>query len=78
MQGVSGWRSRVAGLTACALVLTAAPAATAKQRSIWAEGGLGAGAALASMVWSPLKLVHAAGGLVVGGLGLLWTGGDGR
>jgi hypothetical protein len=75
---VPGWRDALAGLTACAIALSAMPASAKKPQHIAMEGGLGAGSALASLVWSPLKLVHAAGGLLIGGLGLLWTGGDGE
>ena len=40
------------------------------------EGGLGAGSALASIIWSPIKLVYALGGLVIAGLGYGWAGAD--
>ena len=78
MKRVPGWREALAGLTACAIALSAMPASAKRPEHIAMEGGLGAGAALASLVWSPLKLLHAAGGLVIGGLGMLWTGGDGE
>jgi len=75
---IPGWRDTIAGFTACAIALTAMPASAKRPEHIAMEGGLGAGSALASLIWSPLKLVHAAGGLVIGGLGMLWTGGDGE
>jgi hypothetical protein len=80
---VPGWHVALAGLTACALATTALPAyaktaVVKKPQHIALEGSLGAGSALASLVWAPIKLVHAAGGLLIGGLGLLWTGGDGE
>lgn len=78
MKRVPGWRDALAGLTACAIALSAMPASAKRPENIAMEAGLGAGSALASLVWSPLKLLHATGGLVLGGLGLLWTGGDGE
>lgn len=78
MKRVPGWRDALAGLTACAIALSAMPASAKRPENIAMEAGLGAGSALASLVWSPLKLLHATGGLVIGGLGLLWTGGDGE
>lgn len=78
MKRIPGWRDALAGLTACAIALSAVPASAKRPENIAMEGGLGAGSALASLVWSPLKLLHATGGLVIGGLGMLWTGGDGE
>lgn len=40
------------------------------------ESGLGAAAALSSLVYSPIKLVYAVGGLVVGSLAWVFTAGD--
>jgi len=40
------------------------------------ESGLGAAAALSSLVYSPVKLVYAVGGLVVGSLAWVFTAGD--
>lgn len=40
------------------------------------EGGIGASAALASLVYSPTKLVFALGGLVSTGLAWMFSGGD--
>jgi hypothetical protein len=71
-----GWRSATAGVAACTIVLSAAPAAARKPEHIAMEGGLGAGSALASLVWSPLKLTHAIVGLVAGGICFGVTGGD--
>jgi hypothetical protein len=78
LKRIPGWRDALAGLTACAIALSAVPASAKRPENIAMEGGLGAGSALASLVWSPLKLLHATGGLVIGGLGMLWTGGDGE
>jgi hypothetical protein len=72
----SGWRRAMALGVAFALVVSAAPAAAKKPENIAKEGGLGAGAAIASMVWAPLKLTHAVLGLVAGGICFAITGGD--
>ena len=40
------------------------------------EGGLGAAAALSSLIYAPVKLVYAVGGLVVGGVAWAFTAGD--
>ena len=76
MKRGSGWRRAQALAVACAVVVSAAPAAARKPENIAKEGGLGVGAALASMVWAPLKLTHALVGLVAGGLCFAITGGD--
>ena len=39
------------------------------------EGGLGAAAALSSLIYAPVKLVYAVGGLVVGGVAWAFTAG---
>ncbi len=44
--------------------------------SLLSEGGSGTGAALASLVYAPLKLAYAAGGLVIAGITWAWTAGD--
>jgi len=40
------------------------------------EGGMGATAAIASLVYSPIKLVFATGGLISTGLAWMFSGGD--
>jgi len=73
---------RMAGLLAAAAVaalLLADPTlARAENRSmaIAKDAGLGAGAAVATILYAPVKLVYAAGGLVVGGLAWAFSGGD--
>lgn len=42
----------------------------------WESGGLGAAAALASLVYGPIKLTNAILGLVVGGFAYPLSGGD--
>ena len=76
-----GWRRAVSGALACAVLAAALPALGDPKhanQNIAVEGGLGAGSAIASILWSPLKLVYAFGGLVIGGLGYAWAGADGE
>lgn len=40
------------------------------------ESGIGAAAALSSLIYGPIKLVYATGGLIVGSLSWLFTAGD--
>ena len=40
------------------------------------EGGLGAAAALSTLVYGPVKLVYALGGMIVGGVSWAFTAGD--
>ena len=40
------------------------------------EGGLGAAAALSSLIYGPVKLLYATGGLIVGGFAWAFTAGD--
>ena len=40
------------------------------------EGGIGAAAALSSLIYGPVKLIYAAGGLVVGSFSWIFTAGD--
>jgi hypothetical protein len=53
--------------------LAAAPAARAGDDSLAAEGGLGVGSAVCTLVYAPLKLAYAVGGVVLSGLAFLWT-----
>jgi hypothetical protein len=71
-----GWRAALAGLVACAELVSATPAAAKKPEHIAKEASIGVGAALASMVWTPLKLTHAVVGIVAGGICFAVTGGD--
>jgi hypothetical protein len=71
-----GWRAALAGIVACAELVSATPAFAKKPEHIAKEASIGAGAALASMVWAPLKLTHALVGVVAGGLCFAITGGD--
>ena len=61
------------------LTLTLSASARAEEgESIASEGGVGVGAALVNLVYAPLKLVYAAGGVVLAGITWIWTGGDGE
>ncbi len=60
------------------VLLAAAPAARAQQEdeSVAFEAVAGMGAAICSLVYSPLKVAYAIGGSVVSGLAWIWTLGD--
>ncbi len=59
-------------------LLAAAPPAWAQQEdeSVAFEGVVGVGAAICTLVYSPLKVAYAIGGSVVSGLAWMWTLGD--
>ncbi|MHA7836450.1 MAG: hypothetical protein ACX98W_03225 [bacterium] len=62
-----------------ALALISAPSvgmAGSKAGEVGRESGLGAAAAISSLVYGPLKLVYATGGLVVGAFAWAFTAGD--
>jgi hypothetical protein len=62
----------------CALAIAMAPsvgiagegAGTAK------EGGLGTAAALTSLIYGPVKIIYATGGVVIAGMAWMFSGGD--
>lgn len=67
----------------CAALLTAAlllgPStglAGEKGRETTREGGLGAAAALSTLIYGPVKLVYATGGLIIGSFAWAFTAGD--
>ena len=67
------------GALALVVVLTAIPMsarAEEEDESLAYEGSVGIGAALCTLVYSPLKVAYAAGGLVVSSLAWMWTMGD--
>jgi len=73
-------RMRQRGI-ACALAvawiaLPSAGWAENKAGEVGRESGLGAAAAISSLVYGPLKLVYATGGLVVGAFAWAFTAGD--
>ena len=46
------------------------------EESLTYEGGVGIGAALCTLVYSPVKVAYASGGLLVSSLAWMWTLGD--
>lgn len=70
--------TRVAGaLLACILVIGVNPAiAQAQERSAASEAGVGAAAAITTLVYGPVKVVYALGGLIFGGFAWALSGGD--
>ena len=68
-----------AGLLACALAIAIAPgAAWADDRGATNEAGVGALAALSTIIYGPVKICYAALGLVFGGVAWGLSGGDGE
>jgi hypothetical protein len=62
-----------------ALALIAAPTtsfAEGRAKETGKEGGLGAAAAVSSLVYGPVKLLYATGGLVIGAFAWAFTAGD--
>ncbi len=66
---------RTAAALACACAITLAPTA-ALADSAAKEAGLGLASALVSVLYAPVKIVYATGGLLVGGLAFAFSGGD--
>lgn len=68
---------RGSALLAVAALLVGSPAtARVRDPSLVREGGLGAAAAVISLVYCPLKLLYAVSGIVLGGSSFVWTWGD--
>ena len=66
-----------AALAVTALVLAPASAWGKDSDVVMAKnGGIGAGSAFASLVYAPIKVLYATGGLLVGGLAFAFSGGD--
>jgi hypothetical protein len=62
----------------CAVCIASAPATAAEgtAKEISKRGGLGFSSALLTLVYAPVKVVYATGGLLVGGLAYGFSGGD--
>ena len=75
-QRSSPWRRGSALLAVAALLVGSPAAAQSEDSSLVREAGLGAAAALASLVYCPLKLLYAASGIALGSGSFLWTWGD--
>jgi hypothetical protein len=69
-------RATIVALALAAVLALAPSPARAEEDSLAYEGVIGVGAAVCTLVYSPLKLAYATGGLVVGGLAWLWSAGD--
>ena len=67
---------RTAAILVLALTLFATSARATRDESLATEGGTGAGALIATLVYAPLKLAYSSGGMVLAGLTWLWTWGD--
>lgn len=74
--GSSLRRALALGLTACLLASPSVALAGDHTKEVSKESGMGAAAALSSLVYSPIKLVYAVGGLVIGSLAWVFTAGD--
>jgi hypothetical protein len=79
--GTARWRSgrRLAMALLVSAAIAVAPVSALAEgdgASMAKEAGIGAGTAIASLIYAPLKLVYAIGGLVVGGLAWGFSGGD--
>ncbi|MBY0400331.1 hypothetical protein K2X89_08555 [Myxococcota bacterium] len=74
--GATGRRLLAVGLAACLLASPSVVFAGDHTKEVSKESGMGAAAALTSLVYSPVKLVYAVGGLVIGSLAWVFTAGD--
>lgn len=74
--GGFGRRLLVAAVVICLLSVPSVGFAGSKAADTSRESGLGAAAAISSLVYGPVKLVYAIGGLVVGGCAWAFTAGD--
>ena len=75
----AGGAGRLFLLALMAVSLIGAPSSSLAAGSVQVtgrEGGLGAAAALSSLVYGPVKLVYATGGLIVSGFAWAFTAGD--
>jgi len=52
------------------------PASASADGNIGEDLGLGVGSAVCSVIYAPVKIVYALGGLIVGGFGWALSGGD--
>ncbi len=70
-------RLATASAILCVLLALAPVTALAEEsESMGKSAGIGVGSAFASLVYAPVKLCYAVGGLVVGGLAWAFSGGD--
>ncbi len=64
-------------LLACAVLLALAPRVARADDSMQSEAGLGAAAAVLTLLYGPVKVIYATSGLIFGGLAWGLSGGDG-
>jgi hypothetical protein len=69
-------RTLILSLLVCGFLALAPATAFAEDRGMSTNAGIGVGSAFASLVYVPVKLCYAVGGLVVGGLAWAFSGGD--
>lgn len=74
--GISKARKRVMGLVLSGFLALAPATAMADSLDMSKAAGLGVGSAMATLVYAPVKLCYALGGLVIGGLAWGFSGGD--
>ncbi|MCG8588708.1 MAG: hypothetical protein MJE66_05405 [Proteobacteria bacterium] len=74
----AGLRTRAIATASAALLAGVPLAASADVADMAKDAGLGAGSALVTLVYAPVKLMYATGGLLVGGLAWIFSGGDGE
>jgi hypothetical protein len=73
----NGPRSFVTNALLCgALVLAPSAALASDAGEMSKSAGIGVGSAFASLIYTPVKLCYATGGLLVGGLAWAFSGGD--
>ena len=74
--GRPGPRRLVPSLILCGFLALAPATAFADSGGMSKNAGIGVGSAFASLIYVPVKLCYAVGGLVVGGLAWAFSGGD--
>ena len=74
--GISEARKRVMGWVLSGFLAFAPATAMADSLDMSKTAGLGVGSAMATLVYAPVKLCYALGGLVIGGLAWGFSGGD--
>lgn len=74
--GRSKGRSLAIRWLLCGFIATAPASVMADTLEMTKDAGLGAGAAVASLVYAPAKLCYAVGGMLIGGLAWAFSGGD--
>jgi hypothetical protein len=73
---VSRRRAHILSWSLCGFLAVAPVSALADSLEMSKEAGFGVGSAVATLVYAPLKLCYAIGGLVIGGLAWGFSGGD--